>query len=60
MKTLFKVTTYYKNGLRSNTASFESKEAADRYIDYANRMGLRCELLPVHEFSYIGVEEVKR
>lgn len=49
MKTLYKVTTYYKNGLRSNVAAFESKTAADRYKEYAERQGLRAEILRIRE-----------
>ena len=36
MVTRYKVSTYYPNGLRSNVAAFETKRAADIYIEYAN------------------------
>lgn len=49
MKALYKVTTYYKNGLRSNVAAFSSETAADRYKEYAERQGLRAEILRIRE-----------
>lgn len=49
MKTLYKVTTYYKNGLRSNVAAFSSKTAAERYKEYSERFGLRAEILRIRE-----------
>lgn len=49
MKTLYKVTTYYKTGLRSNVAAFESETAAERYKEYAERQGLRVEIIRIRE-----------
>ena len=51
MVTRYKVSIYYPNGLRSNVAAFETKRAADIYIEYAKRQGLRCELLPIRDFT---------
>ena len=56
MRTLYKVTTYYKTGLRSNVAQFESREATDRYVEYAKRQGLRCEVLPIRSFSCVTID----
>lgn len=49
MKIHYKVTTYYKNGLRANVAAFATKTAAERYAEYSKRFGLRTEILRIRE-----------
>lgn len=37
---MYTVETFYRNGLKANEASFSTKEAAFKYADYAERLGL--------------------